>query len=62
MCMKESKKADKIAIVNNDGSVLFRRAFNGGTIAVQRLQFSSNLGIAFCISAERVPQIIEYER
>ena len=51
-----------IAIVNNDGSVLFRRAFNRGTIAVQRLQFSSNLGIAFCISAERVPQIIEYER
>ena len=50
-----------IAVINDDGSILFRRPLNGGTVAVQRLQFSSNLGVAFCISAERVPQIIEYE-
>lgn len=49
------------AVINSDGSILFRRAFGGGTIAVQRLQFSSNFGIAFCVSAERVPQIIVYE-
>lgn len=50
-----------IAVINDDGSILFRRPLNGGTVAVQRLQFSSNLGVAFCISAERVPQMIEYE-
>jgi hypothetical protein len=48
-------------VVGKDGSVMFRRPFKGGTIALQRLQFSSNLGIAFCISAERVPQVIIYE-
>lgn len=47
--------------IGEDGSILGRRAFQGGTIALQRLQFSSNLGIAFCISAERVPQVIIYE-
>ena len=47
--------------INDDGSILGRREFGGGTIAMQRLQFSSNLGIAFCISSERVPQVIEYE-
>lgn len=39
--------------INSDGSILGRREFHGSTIALQRLQFSSNLGIAFCISAER---------
>ena len=48
--------------VNEDGSILGRKPFrDGGTIGMQRLQFSSNLGIACCISAERVPQMIEYE-
>lgn len=56
-----SKNDDVILVVNPDGSILGRRPFNGGTIALQRLQFSSNLGIAFCISAERVPQVIIYE-
>lgn len=36
-------------VVGKDGSVMFRRPFKGGTIALQRLQFSSNLGIAFYI-------------
>jgi len=56
-----SKNDDAILVVNPDGSILGRRPFNGGSIALQRLQFSSNLGIAFCISAERVPQVIMYE-
>lgn len=57
----EDEQDDKI-VVGSDGSVMFRRPFKGGgTIAIQRLQFSSNLGIAFCISAERVPQVIVYE-
>lgn len=47
--------------INHDGSILGRREFRGGTIALQRLQFSSNLGIAFCISAERTPQVVMYE-
>lgn len=50
-----------ILVVNADGSILARRPFKNGTIALQRLQFSSNLGIAFCISSERVPQVIVYE-
>ena len=50
-----------IVTIGDDGSVMFRRPFQGGTIAVQRLQFSSNIGIAFCISAERTPQVIIYE-
>lgn len=50
-----------ILVVNADGSILVRRPFGNGTIALQRLQFSSNLGIAFCISSERVPQVIVYE-
>lgn len=50
-----------ILVVNDDGSLLGRRPFGKGTIALQRLQFSSNLGIAFCISSERVPQVIVYE-
>lgn len=50
-----------IICIGNDGSILFRRPFKGGTIALQRLQFSSNLGTAFCISSERVPQVIIYE-
>lgn len=50
-----------ILSIGNDGSILGRRPFANGTIALQRLQFSSNLGIAFCISSERVPQVIVYE-
>lgn len=50
-----------ILIVNPDGSILGRRPFKNGTIALQRLQFSSNMGVAFCISSERVPQVIVYE-
>lgn len=50
-----------ILVVNDDGSLLGRRPFGNGTIALQRLQFSSNLGVAFCISSERVPQVIVYE-
>lgn len=61
-CYKLSKMSDEIIlVVNPDGSILGRRPFNGGTIALQRLQFSSNLGTAFCISAERVPQVIIYD-
>lgn len=52
---------DITVTIGKDGSVLGRRPFKGGTIALQRLQFSSNLGIAFTISAERVPQVIIYE-
>lgn len=47
--------------VNPDGSIIGRRNFKDSTIAMQRLQFSSNLGIAFCINAERVPQMITYD-
>ena len=59
--LNEFMDDDIILVVNPDGSILGRRPFNGGTIALQRLQFSSNLGIAFCISAERVPQVIIYD-
>ena len=47
--------------VGADGSVLGRRPFGGGTIALQRLQFSSSEGVAFAVSSQRVPQIIVYE-
>lgn len=47
--------------IDEYGSITGRKPFRGGTIGVQRLQFSSNLGIAFCISAGRTPQVIEYE-
>lgn len=59
LCMKIGNNV--VWQVNEDGSILGRKPFRGGTIGMQRLQFSSNLGIAFCISAERVTQIIEYE-
>lgn len=45
----------------SDGSIIARRPFGRATIALQRLQFSSNYGTAFCISSERVPQVIVYE-
>ena len=47
--------------INKDGSILGRRRFRGGTIVKQCLQYSSNLGIAYCVSSERVPQVIIYE-
>jgi hypothetical protein len=53
---------DVVFQVGDDGSILGRKPFTGGgTIGMQRLQFSSNLGIAYCINAERVPQVIVYE-
>jgi hypothetical protein len=49
--------------VGADGSITGRRNFSGGTIAMMRLQFSSNRGVAFCVNAERTPQaVIYYER
>jgi len=53
--------SDVYLVIGDDGSILGRRKFGQGSVAMQRLQFSSNLGIAFCISAERVPQVIIYE-
>ena len=47
--------------VGKDGSIIVRRWFRGGWIALQRLQFSSSEGIAYAISAERTPQVIVYE-
>lgn len=47
--------------ISNDGSIIGRKKFGNGTIGMQRLQFSSNLGIAFCVNAGRVPQAIIYE-
>ena len=43
-----------------DGSIIGRRPFGGGTIAMMRLQFSSSRGVAFTISAQRVPQAVVY--
>lgn len=51
---------DVILVVNDDGSILGRRPFAGSSIALQRLQFSSSEGLAFCISSERAPQVIVY--
>ena len=47
--------------IGADGSVLGRRQFGKGTIAMMRLQFSSSEGIAFTISSQRVPQAIIYD-
>lgn len=47
-------------VVYADGRVLFRRKFRGGWIAMQRLQFSSGRGVAFAVSSQRTPQMIEY--
>lgn len=47
-------------VVYADGRVLFRRKFREGWIAMQRLQFSSGRGVAFAVSSQRTPQMIEY--
>ena len=47
--------------VGDDGRLLGRREFNGGTIAIQELLFSSSEGVAFCVSSQRVPQVIVYD-
>lgn len=52
---------DIVYHVSEDGSITARRPFGGGTIALMRLQFSSNRGIAFCISSQRTPQIVIYD-
>ena len=55
------KLADDVVICfGKDGSILGRRPFGGGTIAMMRLQFSSSRGIAFTISAQRTPQAVIY--
>ena len=55
------KQNDMIFICfGKDGSILGRRPFGNGTIAIQRLQFSSSKGIAFTINAQRVPQAVIY--
>lgn len=55
------KQDDIIYWVGKDGSILGRRPFKGGTIAMMRLQFSSSRGIAFCISSQRTPQVVIYD-
>ena len=55
------KHNDIIYWVGKDGSILGRRPFGGGTIAMMRLQFSSSRGVAFCISAQRVSQAVIYD-
>lgn len=52
---------DIIIVFGKDGSILGRRSFRGGTIAKMCLQFSSNRGIAFTISAQRTPQAVIYD-
>ena len=50
-----------ILVFGADGSILGRRPFRGGTVAKQDVQYSSSEGVAFCISAARVPMAIVYE-
>lgn len=45
----------------SDGSLTFRRIGTDNVdYAIQSLIFSSNLGIAFCVSSQRVPMMIRY--
>lgn len=53
--------SDVVWVIYEDGAILGRRPFGSGTIAKQRLQFSSSLGVAFAISSQRTPQVIVYE-
>lgn len=56
-------KDDIIYVVDKYGAIMGRRPFRGSIIAKMCLQFSSNRGTAFCVSAERVPKaVIYYER
>ena len=60
--MKVMSNKDKYEMhIDEDGSITFRKPFRGGTIAMQRLLFSSSNGVVFCINAERISYAIIYE-